>query len=187
MRRSWGTAATALAIAVLASACGSEVPSPGAQSSTQSVPGSTAVDQQVGRNEQDVVFARQTIPPLLQTRDLAKFVPERSTNSAVLDLAARIKRSQNPDIQQLLAWLYLWDEEYVHSTDNEAVQKLQQADDAQFDRMWTQMTIERHQRVIALAKTELDIGKHLAVMQFAQRIIDSRQAEIGELQKLAQP
>jgi DNA phosphorothioation-dependent restriction protein DptG len=187
MRKSSGTATIALAIAVFASACGSEVSSPGAQASTQSAPNNTA-DQQAGRNEQDVTFARQMIPHLSQTRDLAKFVPGRSTNPAVLDLAERIKRSQNPDIQQLLAWLYQWDEEYVHSsTDNEAVQKLRQADDAQFDRMWTQMTIERHQRVIALAKTELDVGKHLAVRQFAQKIIDTRQAEITELQKLAQP
>jgi uncharacterized protein (DUF305 family) len=75
----------------------------------------------------------------------------------------------------------------VPSTDNEAVQKLQQVGDAQFVRMWTQMTIERHQQLIALAKTELDTGKHPAVMQFTQSIIDSRQAEISELQKLAQP
>jgi uncharacterized protein (DUF305 family) len=187
MRKSSATATIALALAVFASACGSGVPPPGPPTSTQSAPDNTA-DQQAGRNEQDTTFARQMIPHLSQTRDLAKFVPERSTNPAVLDLAERIKRSQTPDIQQLLAWLHQWGEEYVHgSTGNETVQKLQQADDAQFDRMWTRMTIERHQRVIALAKTELDTGKHPAVRRFAQKIIDTRQAEITELRKLAQP
>jgi uncharacterized protein (DUF305 family) len=185
MRKS--SASIALALAVFASACGNEVPPPGALASTQSAPDNTA-DQQAGRNEQDMTFARQMIPHLSQTRDLAKFVPERSINPAVIGLAERIKRSQNPDIQQLLAWLYQWGEEYVpSSTDNEAVQKLQQAGDAQFDRMWTQMTIERHQRVIALAKAEFEPGKNPAVRQFAQKIVDTRQAEINELQKLAQP
>ncbi|CAM3367973.1 DUF305 domain-containing protein [Kibdelosporangium persicum] len=180
MRKSLVTATTALVVAVLSTACGSDVPSP----ETQRLPSGTAAPQ-ADHDEQAVAFARQLIPHLGEVRDLAKLVPSRSTNAAVLDLAARIGRSQTPDIQQLMRWLLMWGVEYVPDTNKEAVRQLQQVDDAQFDRVWTQMTIERHERAIAVAKTQLENGGNPAVRQFAQKIVDTRQAEIDEMRNLA--
>ncbi|WP_185845540.1 DUF305 domain-containing protein [Kibdelosporangium aridum] len=131
-----------------------------------------------------MTFVRQLVPHLSEVRDLAKLVPSRSTNPAVRDLAARIGRSQNPDMQQLMRWLFMWGVEYVPETDNKAIQQLQQVDDAQFDRMWTQMTVDRHERAIAVAKAELENGRNPAVRQFARKIVDTRQAEIVEMRKL---
>jgi uncharacterized protein (DUF305 family) len=176
MRQSLVTAAIALVISVLAGACDSDPSSP------ETPPPSSAVTD---RSEQDMTFARQLIPHLSQVRDLAKLVPARTVSSTVLDLAARIRRSQNPDIQQLMVWLDRWGDKGMPGTDSEAVHKLEQAGDMQFVHMWTQLTIERHQSAIALAKAELANGRNPAARQFAQKIIDTRQAEIIEMQTVA--
>jgi uncharacterized protein (DUF305 family) len=93
-------------------------------------------------------------------------------------------RAQNPDIQQLMSWLQTWGEEFVPTVGVEAVQELEQVEDDQFARMWTKMTIESHQVAITLAEVEAENGAQPEVRRFARKIIDSRQAEIGELRKI---
>jgi uncharacterized protein (DUF305 family) len=124
------------------------------------------------------------IPHLSRARDMAKLVPLRSGNPAVVDVSVRIMRAQNPDMQQLMSWLRIWDEEFVPPADIEAVQKLDQAEDAQFAPTWTRMTIESYQAAITLAETEAENGAHPEVRRFARKIIDTRQAEVGELRKI---
>jgi uncharacterized protein (DUF305 family) len=173
-----------LVILVLASTCAGDVPSPASQAGAPNRTGGATADQHVGHNGQDVAFARQLIPHLSRARDMAKLVPMRSANPAVVDVSARVMRAQNPDIQQLMSWLQVWGEEFVPTADIEAVQKLDQAEDAQFARMWTRMTIESYQAVITLAEVEAENGVHPEVRRFARKIIDTRQAEIVELRKI---
>jgi uncharacterized protein (DUF305 family) len=195
------TAIIATAISAL-TACGNDSASP---STPYSAPPSAAAGQQADHNEQDLAFAQQMIPHHNQALEMAKLVSSRSTNKKVLDLAARITAAQGPEIQQLNGWVAKWSAMPGMTTGGgsmpgmdggggmpgmgdmggDGMQKLKQAKNAQFDKMWTQMMTEHHQGAIDMAKVELAKGTNAAAKQLAQKIIDAQQAEITEMQTLA--
>lgn len=39
---------------------------------------------------------------------MAKMVPSRTANAKVADLAGRIEKAQDPEIQQMTGWLSTW-------------------------------------------------------------------------------
>jgi uncharacterized protein (DUF305 family) len=184
MTKSFAVPVLALVVLVLFSACTGGVPPPASQGGAPTGSGGATTDHHAGHNGQDVTFARQLIPHLSRARDMAKLVPMRSTDPAVVDLSMRVMRAQNPDIQQLMSWLQMWGDEFVPTVDSEAVRKLEQVEDAQFARMWTRMTIESYQAAITLAEVEAENGAHPEVRRFARQVIDTRRAEIAELRKI---
>ncbi|GDY33432.1 DUF305 domain-containing protein [Gandjariella thermophila] len=67
----------------------------------------------------------------------------------------------------------------------EEMGQLQQANGADFDRMWLQMMIKHHQGAIDMAKTELAQGSNAEAKELAQKIIDAQQAEITQMRSLS--
>ena len=158
--------------------------------------------QAAGHNADDVMFAQQMIPHHSQALDMAKLVPSRSTNPKVLDLASRIEKAQDPEIQQMRGWLTGWGagtSEMPGMTHDAMpgmggsmpgmmsdadMQKLGAAKGAEFDKMWLDMMIKHHQGAVDMAKTELQKGSNADAKALAQKIIDAQQAEITEMQGL---
>ncbi|GAB2984128.1 DUF305 domain-containing protein [Amycolatopsis acidiphila] len=149
-------------------------------------------------NPADVAFAQQMIPHHQQALDMAKLVSSRTTNTKVVDLAGRIEKAQDPEIQQMTGWLSTWGAAangmnmpgmtsgqpmpgMMNYTD---MTKLQGMKGAEFDRMWLQMMIRHHQGAIDMAKTELAQGSNTDAKTLAQKIIDGQQAEITEMNGL---
>ncbi|RSM81995.1 DUF305 domain-containing protein [Kibdelosporangium aridum] len=179
-------AAAVLAMSILVGACGGNAAPSRERSGVPNTSGSTVADRQVDHNGHDIAFASQMIRLLSEVRDLAKLVPSGSADPKVRTIAARIMRSANPDIQQLMAWLGGWGVDYTGLSigHTELIRKLEQSEQAQFDRTWADLTIERYQAMISLAETELDKGIHSELRRFARRVVDLRRADIAEIQSV---
>ncbi|WP_372664093.1 DUF305 domain-containing protein [Amycolatopsis kentuckyensis] len=195
MRKNFIISGLVLASAVLLGACSGNDSMPGMNSGP-------SAQADAGHNADDVTFAQQMIPHHSQALDMAKLVPSRSTNPKVLDLASRIEKAQDPEIQQMRGWLTTWGAGMpsmpgmshepmpgmsgsmpgmMSDTD---LKQLEAAKGAEFDKMWLDMMIKHHQGAIDMAKTELAKGGDAAVKALAQKIIDAQQAEITEMQGL---
>lgn len=182
MRKNFIISGLVLASAVLLGACSGNDSMPGMNSSP-------SAQADAGHNADDVTFAQQMIPHHSQALDMAKLVPSRSTNPKVLDLASRIEKAQDPEIQQMHGWLTTWGAGMPGMsgsmpgmmTDAD-LQKLEAAKGAEFDKMWLDMMIKHHQGAIDMAKTEL--AKGAGAKALAQKIIDAQQAEITEMRGL---
>jgi uncharacterized protein (DUF305 family) len=63
---------------------------------------------QSDHNQADVTFAQQMIPHHRQALDMAELVSGRSSNAKVTDLATRVQKAQDPEIQRMTGWLKTW-------------------------------------------------------------------------------
>jgi uncharacterized protein (DUF305 family) len=205
MRKNFIIGGIVLASAALLGACSSsDSPSAMDHSSSVPAPAPASSTQAAGHNADDVTFAQQMVPHHSQALDMAKLVPSRSTNPKVLDLASRIEKAQDPEIQQMQSWLTAWgagttssampgmtqepmpgmNHEMPGMMSGDDMKKLEKAKGAEFDKMWLEMMIKHHQGAIDMAKTELSKGSNADAKALAQKIIDAQQAEITEMQGL---
>ncbi|MFC8042812.1 DUF305 domain-containing protein [Nocardia sp. NPDC057353] len=172
-----------------------------------SAPSSSAATPAGARNEADVAFAQEMIPHHRQAVQMAALVPSRSTNPAVVDLAARIQAAQDPEIATMSGWLRAWGESVPAATEQgghggmdhggggaampgmmsaEQMAAMEAASGAEFDRLWLTGMIAHHQGAVEMARTELAEGSNPEAKALAQKIIDDQQAEIGQMQGLLQ-
>lgn len=165
---------------------------------------STSTAQAAGHNQADMTFAQQMIPHHRQALDMAKMVAGHTTNAKVVDLAGRIEKAQDPEIQQMTSWLSRWSAMPGMSgtpgtstmpgmsdgspmpgmMSTQDMQQLGQAKGAAFDKMWLHMMTQHHQGAIDMAKAELAQGASTDAKTLAQKIIDGQQAEITEMKGL---
>ncbi|MFC0430887.1 DUF305 domain-containing protein [Kutzneria buriramensis] len=200
------TALAVLALGAVLTACGGTTTS-GMAGMTSTTASAT---QQSNHNNADVAFAQQMIPHHQQALAMAKLVSGRTTNAKVTALAGRIQKAQDPQIQQMTAWLNQWgaapattsmgampgmsstsampgmgDGRPMPGMMSDAdMAKLQTVKGGDFDTMWLQMMVQHHQGAIDMAKTELAQGSSTDAKTLAQKIIDGQQAEITEMKGL---
>ncbi|WP_206793257.1 DUF305 domain-containing protein [Amycolatopsis sp. MtRt-6] len=203
MRKTLLVSGVAAISALVLSACSSsDHASMSGMSSSASAPAPAPSRQAAGHNADDIAFAQQMVPHHSQALDMAKLVPSRSTNPKVVDLASRIEKAQDPEIRQMQGWLTAWGAPSASSTpgmpgmdhgstgsmpgmmSDADMQKLGQAKGAEFDKMWLDMMIQHHQGAVEMARTELSKGSNADAKALAQKIIDTQQAEITEMQGL---
>ncbi|HKS51727.1 MAG TPA: DUF305 domain-containing protein [Pseudonocardiaceae bacterium] len=162
-------------------------------------------------NQVDVGFAQNMIPHHAQAIAMSRLAAQQAVSAQVKDLAARIRVGQQPEIDQMSGWLRAWHAS-VPATDDpmggmdrgdmghmdhdtsgampgmmshDQMHQLEQATGAAFDRMFLQMMITHHQGAITIAQTaELPAGQNPDARHLAQRIIDTQQREITEMQTL---
>ncbi|MFE9748301.1 DUF305 domain-containing protein [Saccharothrix saharensis] len=150
-------------------------------------------------NDADIAFAQGMIPHHAGAIDMSKLAQGRTSNTTVLDLATRIEKAQDPEIELMTEWLKAWGAETSPSQGHDAhgssvpgmmntdeMDKLMAAKDAEFDRLFLEGMIKHHQGAIDMAKTELQQGGNTEAKELAQKIIDNQQAEIIEMQGLLQ-
>jgi uncharacterized protein (DUF305 family) len=195
-----GTALAVLTAGAVLAGCsnsGHDMSGMGASSSS-----SSAAVQQGDHNQADVAFVQQMIPHHQQAVDMAGLVPGHTTNPQVADLAGRIQKAQDPEIARMSHWLTSWGAPAPtsmpgmdhgsadHGTSMPGMMspaemtQLQQAEDAEFDRLWLGMMIKHHQGAIDMAETELAAGSNADAKKLAQQIVDAQQAEIDEMHAL---
>ncbi|WP_340687762.1 DUF305 domain-containing protein [Amycolatopsis coloradensis] len=190
-RKLVGAALAALAsFAVLTGCASSDTASTGHGMSTVKAPD----PQQTGHNQADVTFAQGMIPHHEQALAMAKLVDGRTKNAKVVDLAARIQKAQDPEIQQLTGLLKGWGvapsgEHSGHGSASgmmteDDLAKLGKAKDAAFDKQWLEMMVKHHEGALEMAKTALQQGSNAEVKALAQKVIDGQQAEITEMRAL---
>lgn len=190
-----GAAIAALALA----GCGtgtSTGPAAGTPSPTTAAPAPAA------HNQADVTFAQGMIPHHQQAVAMADLATGRAQHPQVHDLAARIKKAQDPEIATMTGWLREWGAAAPTTAmggmdhgnmdqgamtgmmSPEQTGQLEQAKGAAFDRLFLELMTEHHRGAIEMAKTEIARGADPRATQLAKAIIDAQQGEITEMTTL---
>ncbi|MFF4207989.1 DUF305 domain-containing protein [Streptomyces sp. NPDC001796] len=219
IRRTAALLAAATAAVVLTACGGSDSPSsPSSSSSAPSghaghgmgsmspaAPSGAASAAQGGHNAQDVTFAQEMIPHHRQAVAMAGLAPSRAASQDVKDLAARIRKAQDPEIATMSGWLKAWGEkvpddsgsgmESMPGMDHSGssmpgmmsdgdMKKLQGLSGDAFDKAFLQMMIGHHEGAIAMARTEGAKGAYGPAQTMAKSIVTSQSAEITEMKKM---
>lgn len=147
----------------------------------------------------DVEFAQGMIAHHEQAIEMAEMAldPSVGARPEVVDLATRIRAAQDPEIDQMTAWLEGWGASIVMDTSDghdmssmagmmsvEQMDALSQATGADFDRMWLEMMIEHHEGAIVMAEEAAANGTNADVLALAAEIVATQQAEIDEMRAL---
>jgi uncharacterized protein (DUF305 family) len=180
----------ALATVVVVSSC-----SKTEDHSTHAASTATTSEQVAAHNAHDIMFAQMMIPHHQQAVDLAALVPDRSTNPAVVKLAATISGEQQPEIAAMKALLVQWDVGPDASADNSdmlmagmvddaTMAKLKTLKGADFDTLWLQSMISHHQGAIEMAGGEVAGGQNVDMISMAQKIVTAQQAEIDQMKQM---
>lgn len=192
--------ALALAMAALA-ACGSDdtpATDTAAVETAAGGPSSTPGDG-AALNEADIEFAQRMVAHHEQAVEMAEIAldPNRRAGAAVVDLATRIQAAQEPEIEQMTAWLTeageavtmgMAEDHDMSSMDGmmtaEQMDALADATGTEFDTMWLRMMIAHHEGAISQSRTVKANGSNPDVLALADQIIAAQQGEITEMQAL---
>jgi len=160
----------------------------------------TSTDEQgPPHNSADVTFAQGMIPHHQQALALAALVPDRSTNPAVVRIAAGIAAQQEPEMTAMRAMMIQWQVDPAGTAhhdsssgsgnqqgmvDDATMAKLKTLKGTQFDTLWLQSMISHHQGAVAMAKVEIADGESQDMKVMANNIVITQEAEIGELKQI---
>lgn len=156
---------------------------------------SSATGQPAAYNADDVMFGQMMIPHHEQALELAEMVPDRSTDPAVIALAARIAAEQQPEISGMKALLLQWEVDpnaAAHGSghagmamagmvDDATMVKLDILTGAKFDELWLQSMINHHRGAIEMAKVEIADGRNADMITMARNIASAQQAEVDQM------
>lgn len=192
---------TAVTAALVLAACGSDNGSD-TGSGTQTSASASAEDTAGAHNDQDVSFAQDMIPHHQQAIQMSRMAASQASSAEVKDLAARIEKAQDPEIETMSGWLESWGEDVPSSMpgmdhgghsgssdmpgmmDTEDMDELMAASGKGFDTMFLTMMVEHHEGAVEMATTEKDKGQYGPAKELADDIITAQNAEIEEMNKL---
>lgn len=195
--------ATLLAVPLLASfalaACSTATtsPAPGGMMSQSSPDAHGMMGDSEDAAASDIAFAQMMIPHHEQAVEMSKLAPERASSSFIRDLASRIQGAQQPEIDQMAAWLQDWgvprmtmmESMTAHGGHGMAgivsdadMTRLEQAKGAKFDQLYAQFMIDHHLGAIAMAKGVED-SSNPEVAALAKAIISAQQDEIAQMRE----
>ena len=150
-----------------------------------------------GFNADDVAFATNMISHHQQAVEMSALVPDRSTDPEIIALAEQISAAQQPEIETMKVFLVQWNENPDTATghnghgatmqgmvDDATMTKLESLNGSEFDTLWLESMISHHQGAIEMAKAEITNGKNVDAKGLAQTIVDTQQAEIGQMKQM---
>jgi uncharacterized protein (DUF305 family) len=153
--------------------------------------------QPAGYNADDVAFASNMIPHHKQALQLSALVPDRTTNQDVIALAKRISAAQQPEIETMKVLLVQWNEnpdtnsghgghdtKMAGMVDAATMTKLGSLDGTEFEKLWLESMISHHQGAIEMAKAEIANGENVDAITLAKNIVNTQEAEIGQMKQL---
>ena len=191
---------TAVTAALVLAACGSDNGSDTGSGKTSASAG--AEDTAGAHNDQDVSFAQDMIPHHQQAIQMSRMAASQASSAEVKDLAARIEKAQDPEIETMSGWLESWGEDVPSSMpgmdhgghsgssdmpgmmDTEDMDELMAASGKGFDTMFLTMMVDHHEGAVEMATTEKDKGQYGPAKKLADDIITAQNAEIEEMNKL---
>ena len=145
-------------------------------------------------SDTDVTFAAGMMPHHQSAIEMAQLAESRAADPRVLDLAARIKAAQGPEIEILSGWLEQSGAHGESGADHggmdhgsggmmseQDLQALMNATGAEFDRMFLTQMIAHHTGAVEMAQAELSEGRNPAAPSMAESIRDSQSAEMEQL------
>ncbi|ANZ35742.1 hypothetical protein BBK82_06260 [Lentzea guizhouensis] len=145
-------------------------------------------------NSADVAFAQGMVPHHEQALEMTELVASRTDSPHVVDLATRIAKAQEPEIDQLNSRLREWGapkQASVHTADGHTgdhgmveLGNLADLRGTDFDRQWLSLMIQHHRGAVEMAREHLDAGTDPATRKLAQDVITAQEKEIAEMESL---
>jgi len=151
-----------------------------------------------GASAADAMFAQMMIPHHEQAVEMSTLAETRASSPEIKALAAEIKGAQQPEIDQMTAWLEEWGMPVMPMGDamaehgghgmsgmltGDQMQQLADASGPEFDRLFAEFMILHHEGAIDMAE---DVGdsKDPRVAALAAEIIATQRAEIDRMRAL---
>jgi uncharacterized protein (DUF305 family) len=149
-----------------------------------------------GASAADAMFAQMMIPHHQQAVEMSTLAETRASSPEIKELAAEIKAAQQPEIDQMTAWLEEWGMPVLSMDEamgdhgghgmsgmltDEQMQQLADSTGPEFDRLFAEFMIEHHEGAIDMAQDVVD-SKDPRVAALAQEIITTQAEEIAQLQ-----
>ena len=154
----------------------------------------TACGSPATHNSADVAFAQGMVPHHEQALEMTELVASRTENSHVIDLASRISKAQQPEIDRMNGWLKTWNapvqasshSSHGHSDKHGMVDlgNLADLDGTEFDRQWLSLMIQHHRGAVEMARKHLDQGTDPETRKLAQDVVTQQEKEIAEMESL---
>jgi uncharacterized protein (DUF305 family) len=145
-------------------------------------------------NSADVAFAQGMVPHHEQALEMTELVASRTENPHVIDLAARISKAQQPEIDRMNGWLKTWSApvqasshtSHGHSESHGMVElgNLADLDGIEFDRQWLSLMIQHHRGAVEMARKHLSAGTDPETRKLAQDVVTHQEEEISEMESL---
>lgn len=147
-------------------------------------------------NRADVTFTTQMLPHHQQAVEMSDLAASHGAGPAVLDLAARIKGAQSPEITRMKAFLDAWGVaepptgSAMHGSGMDAmmsdqdVRELSTARGAAFDSLFLTQMIQHHEGAVKMARTEQREGRSAEAVALAKTVEEAQTTEITEMEKL---
>jgi uncharacterized protein (DUF305 family) len=140
----------------------------------------------------DIMFAQMMIPHHEQAVELASLAETNTDYVIILDLASRIKSAQQPEIDEMRAWLTEagFDVEMGHSmsmpglVSDADMAEIENALGDEFDVLFLTHMIAHHQGAVEMANDVLASTTSPRVRELAMAIVESQTAEIAEMEAL---
>ncbi|MFC4059105.1 DUF305 domain-containing protein [Planomonospora corallina] len=193
-------AAGACALALLAACGGGGDPAatPGATTGGTTTAGTTAApppgtEQVTDFNDVDVAFAQRMIQHHELAVTLAGLAGTRASDPEVKELAAEIRSTRAPQIAAMTGWLTAWGkptepmgtgQEIPGMAAQSPLGRLQTAEDAEFDRTFSQIMVTRHEEALRTAETELEGGLHPGARELAENVETTLRSETERMRKI---
>lgn len=193
MRAAFSPIPITIAALLIASCGGGGTSGLDAHSSATRSTGGASTPATAGHNGQDVMFAQMMIPHHQQAIVMARQAARKAASPRVRELAVRIEKAQQPEIDEMTGWLKEWGAPMpspggMHNGEGmmseQEMRRLGTLSGKSFDTAFLQMMIRHHQGAIAMARDEQAHGDNPDAKALAASIITSQSAEITTMRQL---
>ncbi len=190
MRRLSGMVIAGAALAVIVAGCGGTHDVGEMADMSMATPAGDT-----GASAADAMFAQMMIPHHEQAVEMSTLAETRAADPEVKALAAEIKAAQQPEIDQMRAWLEEWDMPVMDGMEamgahgghgmsgmisDEQMERLEAASGAEFDQLFVEYMIEHHEGAIEMAE-DVEDSQDPRVAALARAIIQTQQVEIDQM------
>ncbi|MER7168230.1 DUF305 domain-containing protein [Micromonospora sp. NPDC000207] len=146
-------------------------------------------------NAADVRFVTMMIPHHEQALVMARLAPQRAANTGIAAIADRILAAQGPEIKTLESWLEARglkrdaaaDRGHAHGMSGmqspEALQNLEAARGAEFDRLFVSMMSDHHEGAVKMALEAQTLGVDSIVNEAATSVAVEQRVEIQRMRE----
>ncbi|MEO3743019.1 DUF305 domain-containing protein [Plantactinospora sp. B5E13] len=189
--------AAAIGAVTVTAACGGDGHGSG-HTAEQPATATSAPVSTAGHNQADIAFAQGMVPHHQQAVQMAEMAESRASDPQVKSLASKIRTAQQPEIDQMTAWLREWGAATASASagghgmhggmpgmmTDQDMAAMERANGDEFDRMFLEMMIRHHQGAVQMASTEAQQGQNPAARSLAEKIKADQTAEISQMQSL---
>ena len=184
--------AAVFAAVLVLSGCGSTL-------AATSAPPQTAPPLPDTFNDTDVMFLQMLVPHHELGVELASLAATRATGDDVRTFAAAVEATQADELADMKEWLSDWNQPVaadpnprahaghggMHTTDPGVVDALRRIPaGSEFDRTFLNVLTGHQHGAVELARIETGSGKYRGATDLADRIVESRTAQIRQMARL---